>query len=86
MDTPKRRLTDEAQAERDDFDDELADRGCTCFISPPCSWCTHPGNPHNQDEDETCWQDVCSHCDDTGDVHRANGEYMGRCTCQAGEA
>ena len=23
----------------------LADRGCTCWRSPPCSRCTHPGNP-----------------------------------------
>ena len=51
----ERVLTPEAQAERDDFDAEVADRGCTCFISPPCGYCTHPGNPHNQEEDETAW-------------------------------
>ena len=36
----ERVLTPEAQAERDDFDAEVADRGCTCFISPPCGYCT----------------------------------------------
>lgn len=24
----------------------------------------------------------CEHCDDTGDVHRADGEWMGSCDCQ----
>lgn len=48
-----RRLTAEAQADRDDF--ESRDSGCTCFISPPCGHCTHPGNPHNQEDDE-CWE------------------------------
>jgi hypothetical protein len=52
--TLERVLTPEAQAERDQFDREYGDGGCTCFISPPCGWCTHPGNPHNQEEDE-CW-------------------------------
>lgn len=28
----------------------------------------------------------CPHCDDTGDVHRADGEWLGRCTCLAGAA
>lgn len=28
---------------------------------------------------------ACAHCDDTGDVHRADGEYLGRCACPAGE-
>lgn len=48
----ERRLTDAAQAERDAFD---ADDGCcACHIAPPCGWCTHPGNPLNQEDDE-CW-------------------------------
>lgn len=21
--------------------------GCSCHISAPCGWCTHPGNPRN---------------------------------------
>ena len=55
---PKRRvLTEAAQADRDHFDFDYKDYGCTCFIMPPCGWCTHPGNPHNQDEDDDCWQE-----------------------------
>jgi hypothetical protein len=52
---PKKRervLTAEAQADRDDFDRD--DGGCSCHISPPCGYCTHPGNPLNQ-EDDDCW-------------------------------
>lgn len=47
-----RHLTDEAQDDRDQFDRTFGDSGCTCFISPPCGHCTHPGNPLNQEEDE----------------------------------
>lgn len=47
-----RELTDEAQTDRDEFESMFADQGCTCFISPPCYWCLHPGNPHNQEDDE----------------------------------
>jgi hypothetical protein len=25
-------------------------RGCSCHISPPCSWCTDPENPRNQED------------------------------------
>jgi hypothetical protein len=58
--TPKKRvrvLTPEAQEERDDFERDRADGGCTCFIAPPCGYCTHPGNPLNQEVDE-CWMEV----------------------------
>lgn len=48
-------LTREAQFDRDDFDMSELD-GCTCFISPPCNFCTHPGNPRNQDECDECWE------------------------------
>ena len=51
-----RKLTDEAQADRDAFMFDFRNRGCTCFISPPCSYCTHPGNPFNQ-EDDWHWVD-----------------------------
>lgn len=53
-----RQLTEEAEAERREFDSHYGLRGCSCFISPPCSFCTHPGNPMNQDEDEECWETV----------------------------
>lgn len=48
-------LTKEAQADRDDFD-STDYGGCSCFISPPCSFCTHPGNPVNQDYFDECWR------------------------------
>jgi hypothetical protein len=51
-----RRLTEAAQADRDAFE-RLGDRlGCSCHISPPCTVCTHPGNPLNQ-EDEEFWEE-----------------------------
>jgi hypothetical protein len=28
-----------------DFERQYGDCGCTCFISPPCGHCTHPGHP-----------------------------------------
>ena len=28
---------------------------------------------------------ACPHCDDTGDVHRVDGEWLGRCTCPQGQ-
>lgn len=46
------KLSDEAQDDRDRFNHYHADSGCTCFTNPPCSWCTHPGNPLNQEDDE----------------------------------
>lgn len=27
----------------------------------------------------------CPHCDDTGDVHRFDGEWLGVCFCPAGD-
>lgn len=29
---------------------------CSCHISAPCISCRHPGNPINQNEDESCWE------------------------------
>lgn len=51
-------LADWAESERDDFRADYEDRGCTCFISPPCGFCTHPGNPLNQEETDDCWVPV----------------------------
>ena len=49
-------LTPEAESERQDFEAEYGfDKNCSCHISPPCGSCTHPGNPINQDEDDTAW-------------------------------
>lgn len=52
----ERTLTEEAENERMDFIFTYGDGGCSCHIASPCSYCTHPGNPANQDEDETCWE------------------------------
>lgn len=32
--------------------------GCTCFIRPPCSYCTHEGNPRNLQENDDAWEPV----------------------------
>ena len=53
----ERILTPEAQTDRDDFDREYRNRGCSCCISPPCNHCIHPGNPANQEEEDSCWMD-----------------------------
>lgn len=50
-----RKLTPEAYADRIEFECDVEDHGCTCHISAPCTYCTHPGNPANQEEDENCW-------------------------------
>lgn len=49
------RLTADAQYDRDDFESSYFG-GCSCCISPPCSYCVHPGNPHNQDDFDECWE------------------------------
>lgn len=51
-------LTDLAEAERSDFHRKHGDGNCSCFISPPCGSCTHPGNPRNQEECDECWVPV----------------------------
>lgn len=53
---PKRvrlHLTDAAEAESADFHAHYD--SCSCHISPPCSSCTHPGNPLNLEEDHQAW-------------------------------
>lgn len=37
---------------------DIGDRGCTCFISPPCGYCTHEGNPANLEYQDDAWMDV----------------------------
>jgi len=57
MSADERELTDAAQAERRHFQAEYGyDGNCSCHISPPCASCTHPGNPDNQEEDESAWK------------------------------
>lgn len=51
-----RQLKPDWQVEADDFELSYLDRGCTCFLSPPCSYCVHPGNPLNLEENEEAWE------------------------------
>lgn len=68
-----RRLTAEAQADRDDFKHHVREfGGCACFISAPCGHCTHPGNPHNQEEDD-CYVPK------TASRNQREGTYAERC-------
>ena len=49
-------LTEAAQDDRDAFVAHYGLNGnCSCHNHPPCSSCTHPGNPRNQEEDLDCW-------------------------------
>ena len=47
-----KKLTPEAQRDRDDFVRFYGDGNCSCHLSAPCSSCTHFGNPFNQEDDE----------------------------------
>lgn len=49
-------LKPEYQEIADEFWHHYSDRGCTCFISPPCSYCIHEGNPSNLEENEDAWE------------------------------
>lgn len=52
-----RTLTLEAELDRERFDRNYRNRGCDCFTGcAPCNWCTHPGNPINQEDDDKCWE------------------------------
>lgn len=48
-------LTEDAEFDRMDW---ASLGGCTCFLSPPCGYCTHDGHPLNQEETPECWQMV----------------------------
>lgn len=52
-----RELMPWAEDERADWDLRHGDRGCTCFVSPPCGSCLHPGNPVNLDCTDEAWGD-----------------------------
>jgi len=52
-------LKPEAQHDRDLFEKYVKDEGCSCFKRPPCGYCTHPGNPYNQ-EDDCFWVEAIS--------------------------
>lgn len=51
-------LTPEAEDERGDFVREYGYHGnCSCFISPPCCSCMHPGNPLQQECNDAAWME-----------------------------
>lgn len=52
----KKVLKSEYQDLEDEFYIHFSDTGCTCRTSnPPCSWCTHEGNPLNLQYDDNAW-------------------------------
>jgi len=55
-----------------DFLSDYVDRGCSCHQNPPCSYCTHEGNPDNLTEDDGAWQEV-----DMEDIRVAPSKYEG---------
>lgn len=48
-------LSQEAEDDRFEFFIKYGSGNCSCFISPPCNSCTHPGNPVNQEVTDECW-------------------------------
>ena len=54
---PNKTLTKQAQDDALNFDLYYGDRNCcSCHMHPPCSWCIHPGNPINLEENEDAWE------------------------------
>lgn len=54
-----KKLTKEASEARLKFIEYYGKEGnCSCHLNPPCSSCIHEGNPLNQEEDETCWEET----------------------------
>lgn len=53
-------LTDRAHEQRGFYFENYGSYGnCSCHLGhPPCGSCTHPGNPLNQQEDDSCWRDM----------------------------
>lgn len=47
----EKKLTEDAQKDRDAFMFDLDGGNCSCHLSAPCTSCLHPGNPLNQDDD-----------------------------------
>jgi hypothetical protein len=41
-----------------EFQMEFAGQGCTCFLSPPCEHCLHPGHPLALEADDSLWYEV----------------------------
>lgn len=59
----KIKLKLEYEKEKEDFDRCLEEgESCACHISPPCSLCSHKGNPTNLIENEDAWLHICPDC------------------------
>lgn len=56
-------LKKEYEEVADEFFFTYYGRGCTCFLSPPCSYCTHEGNPANLEECDEAWEEVPDACE-----------------------
>lgn len=53
---PDKQLTQWAEDALAEWELLHGDRGCTCFTSPPCPSCTHPGNPSNLESTDDAWE------------------------------
>lgn len=53
-----KKLTIEGEELKEDFELTYSDRGCTCFQSPPCGHCTHPGHPECLANSPMLWNSV----------------------------
>ena len=51
------KLKPDWQDEADEFEQLYKDDGCYCHMNPPCSYCTHPGNPDNLDGTPEAWEE-----------------------------
>lgn len=51
-----RRLNAVGLSLQEDFDSLYRNRSCSCHRHPPCSYCTHPGNPLNLEESDDVWE------------------------------
>ena len=46
----EREAMTEEERDRDDFESQFSGKGCECWrVMEPCSYCTHPGNPLNNE-------------------------------------
>lgn len=50
-------LTKEGKELEENFLLNYSGSGCTCFISPPCGHCIHPGHPLNLEATDDLWEE-----------------------------
>ena len=51
-------LKEEYQELEDEFNTYADTYGCACHLNPPCSYCTHEGNPDNLENTPEAWEEV----------------------------